>query len=107
MRCPAGFVRLGAAMPGIVLDVRYYGAANFAGAPVDGYEAPVAILTEPAAAALREVQALLRERGFGLKVFDAYRPQAAVDHFVRWAADRSDRRTPSRPGRPRGRQPGR
>ena len=90
---PAGFVRLGDAIPGIVLDVRYYGADNFVGAPVDGYEAPAAILTQPAAGALRQVQASLRARGFALKVFDAYRPQAAVDHFVRWAADLSDKCT--------------
>ena len=90
---PRGFVRLGDAIPGIVLDVRYFGADNFVGAPVDGYEAPVAILSRPAATALRRVQAALRERGFGLKVFDAYRPQTAVDHFVRWAADYSDNRT--------------
>ncbi len=90
---PAGFVRLGEAVPGIVLDVRYHGADNFVGAPVDGYEAPAAILTRPAADALRQVQERLRARGFGLKVFDAYRPQTAVDHFVRWAADPADRRT--------------
>ena len=90
---PAGFVRLGEAVPGVVLDVRYHGADNFVGAPVDGYEAPAAILSEPAADALRRVQAALRARGFGLKVFDAYRPQSAVDHFVRWAADPADRRT--------------
>ena len=90
---PAGFVRLGDAIPGIVLDVRYYGADNFVGAPVDGYEAPAAILTQPAVGALRQVQASLRARGFALKVLDAYRPQTAVDHFVRWAADPSDDRT--------------
>ena len=76
-----------------MLDVRYYGTDNFVGAPVDGYEAPTAILTRPAADALRQVQESLRARGFGLKVFDAYRSQTAVDHFVRWAADAADRRT--------------
>ncbi len=90
---PAGFVRLGEAIPGIVFDVRYYGDDNFVGAPVDGYEAPAAILTQAAAEALRQVQAQLGASGLGLKVFDAYRPQTAVDHFVRWAADPSDRRT--------------
>ena len=87
---PANFVRLSDAIPGIVLDVRYYGDDNFVGAPVDGYEASAALLTQLAAAALRQVQASLRARGFALKVFDAYRPQAAVDHFVRWAADPAD-----------------
>ena len=90
---PPGFVRLGDAIPGIVLDVRYYGTDNFVGAPVDGYEAPTAILTQPAADALRQVQESLQAQGFGLKVFDAFRPQTAVDHFVRWAADAADRRT--------------
>ena len=90
---PAGFVRLRDAVPGILLDVRYHGADNFVGAPVDGYEAPAAILTREAADALRRVQASLTARGFGLKVFDAYRPQTAVEHFVRWAADPSDDRT--------------
>ena len=90
---PTDFVRLSDAIPGLVLDVRYYGAENFVGAPVDGYEAPAALLTQPAADALRQVQASLRARGFALKVFDAYRPQTAVDHFVRWAADPADART--------------
>jgi D-alanyl-D-alanine dipeptidase len=90
---PNGFACLGDAIPGIVLDVRYFGADNFVGAPVEGYEAPKATLSRPAADALRRVQASLRERGFGLKVFDAYRPQTAVDHFVRWAADHADNRT--------------
>ena len=90
---PADFVRLGDVIPGIVLDIRYYGADNFVGAPVDGYEAPAAILTRPTATALQQVQAWVHGRGFGLKVFDAYRPQAAVDHFVRWATELSDNRT--------------
>ena len=90
---PADFIRLSDAIPGLVLDVRYSGAENFVGAPVDGYEAPAALLTQPAADALRQVQASLRARGFALKVFDAYRPQTAVDHFVRWAADPADART--------------
>ena len=78
---PADFVRLSDAIPGIVIDVRYSGNDNFVGAPVNGYEA-AAILTQPAADALRQVQASLRARAFALKVFDAYRPQTAVDHFV-------------------------
>jgi D-alanyl-D-alanine dipeptidase len=42
------------------------------------------VLTRPAARALAQVQADLRRRGLGLKVYDCYRPQRAVDHFVRW-----------------------
>ena len=54
------------------------------------YEAPRCYLTRPAAEALRQVQEALRPFGLGLKVFDAYRPQRAVDHFVRWAKDLND-----------------
>ena len=90
---PAGFVYVAEAVPGVLLDIRYFARRNFLGTPVDGYEAPRAILSASAAAALGRVQASLQRRGFGLKVFDAYRPQRAVDHFVRWAADTADEST--------------
>lgn len=70
----------------IVEEIRYAGPDNFTGAPVPGYEAPRCLLTEPAARALVAVQADLRAVGMGLQVFDCYRPQRAVAHFVRWAA---------------------
>jgi D-alanyl-D-alanine dipeptidase len=70
----------------IVEDLRYAGPDNFTGAPVPGYEAARCLLAEPAARALVAVQADLRAVGMGLQVFDCYRPQRAVDHFVRWAA---------------------
>lgn len=71
-------------------EARYFTSNNFMGKPVEGYEAPRVILTTEAAAALQKVQADLAEQGLGLKVFDAYRPQRAVDHFVRWAQDLDD-----------------
>lgn len=82
---PAGFVDAAATVPGLIVDMRYFGAHNFVGARVDGYEAPVCILTRQAAAALAAVQRDLKPRGLGLKVFDCYRPVRAVRHFVRWA----------------------
>lgn len=87
------FVYLHEIIPGIKLDVRYHSADNFVGARIDGYNRPVILIGRPAAIALRGVHESLEERGFGLKVFDAYRPQKAVDHFVRWAADPADTRT--------------
>lgn len=84
---PPGFVVARDVVPGLVEGIRYYGEDNFVGAPIDGYEAPVCILTAPAAKALAGVQERLEPFGLGLKVFDCYRPQRAVDHFVRWAAD--------------------
>lgn len=84
---PSGFVDAAATVPGLVVDMRYFGAHNFVGSRVDGYEAPVCILTRQAASALAAVQRDLKPRGLGLKVFDCYRPVRAVRHFVRWARD--------------------
>jgi zinc D-Ala-D-Ala dipeptidase len=78
------FVDLQERVPGLLLDMKYHSADNFMGIPVDGYEAPRAWLTEPAAQALVGVQRALARFDLGLKIFDAYRPQRAVDHFLRW-----------------------
>jgi zinc D-Ala-D-Ala dipeptidase len=90
---PAGFVYLDEAVPGLVVDLRYYTSNNFVGAPVDGYLQPRPILSRPAAMALNGVQKALQPLGLSLKVFDAYRPQRAVNHFVRWGTDLADRKT--------------
>jgi len=90
---PDGFVYLDEAIPEIVTELKYTTGDNFVGQPIDGYEYGRAVLSEPAAAALAEVQAALQPFGLGLKVFDAYRPQRAVDHFVRWAGNLEDQRT--------------
>jgi zinc D-Ala-D-Ala dipeptidase len=90
---PQGFVYLDAVIPDIRLDLRYCSEHNFVGERIDGYRAPRAILSREAAAALAKVQEDLRPFGLGLLVFDAYRPQRAVDHFVRWAQDLQDIRT--------------
>ena len=90
---PEGFVYLDVAIPDLMVELRYFTAENFVDRPVDGYNHAHAILSKPAAAALAKVQDDLRRFGLGLKVFDAYRPQRAVDHFMRWAGDLEDRRT--------------
>ena len=90
---PEGFVYLDEAIPDLVVDLRYAAADNFVGQPVDGYRKARAILSAPAAAALAGAQEALRPFGLGLKLFDAYRPQRAVDHFVRWGRDLDDQRT--------------
>ena len=76
-----------------MIDLRYAAENNFVGQRVDGYRHAHAILSAPAVAALAKVQAALQPFGLGLKVFDAYRPQRAVDHFVRWGQDLDDRQT--------------
>lgn len=88
---PAGrFVSCGAAIPEVRVDLRYGGTNNFVGERIDGYRRPVCLLTGEAAMALAAVQKELRPLGLGLKIYDAYRPQRAVDHFVRWASDTDD-----------------
>ena len=84
------FVNLAEAIPDAILEIRYYSTYNFVGTRVDGYEEPIALLTRQAADSLRAVSDDLLKQGYRLKIYDAYRPQCAVDHFVRWAADVND-----------------
>lgn len=87
---PAGFVEIRDVIPDIILDLRYLTNYNFIGVPVDGYKNEKCYLTKSSADSLSNVQAELRKFGLSLKIYDAYRPQHAVDHFVRWAKDLSD-----------------
>lgn len=84
------FVAIADAVPDAILEIRYYGTYNFTGQRIDGYEEPTALLTRQAAAALKQVSDEVVSQGYRLKIYDAYRPQKAVDHFVRWAADIAD-----------------
>jgi D-alanyl-D-alanine dipeptidase len=84
------FVNLAEAIPDVILEIRYYGTYNFVGARVDGYEEPIALLTRQAADSLRAVSDDLMKQGYRLKIYDTYRPQCAVDHFVRWASNVND-----------------
>lgn len=90
---PEGFVYADELVPGLFVDLKYCTSDNFLGEPVDGYQSPRVICTGPAARALRAVQEELMLFGLGLHVFDAYRPQRAVDHFIRWAMDETDTST--------------
>lgn len=82
--------------PDIGHDIRYYGEDNFVGTRVDGYEAPKCYLLRSAAEALARVQASLRAQGYRLHLFDCYRPQRAVNHFIAWSKDLADTRTKAR-----------
>ncbi|CAA6819788.1 MAG: D-alanyl-D-alanine dipeptidase (EC [uncultured Sulfurovum sp.] len=88
---PKGFDYITERIPSIELDMKYCGEENFVGAYIDGYLAPKAILSSRAITSLAKVQKELNDFGLGLKIFDAYRPQKAVDHFVRWGHDLSDK----------------
>ncbi len=73
-----------------VLDIRYYSSNNFTGKKIRGYNAPVPYLTKKALNALVVAANDLRQQGYRLLIWDAYRPQKAVDHFVEWINDPKD-----------------
>ncbi|MGW3210457.1 M15 family metallopeptidase [Streptomyces sp. NPDC001135] len=87
---PKDFVALSTVDPTIIQEMRYFTPHNFVGERIDGYEQPICILTRPAARALHRAQLKLLRKGYTLKVYDCYRPQRAVNHFVRWAEDLDD-----------------
>ena len=87
---PEGFVYLQDIDSSILQDVRYAGHHNFMGRPVPGYLAPVIIMTRAVATALKALQEEVVSFGLTLKVYDAYRPQDAVDSFIVWAGDPKD-----------------
>jgi len=82
---PLGFSYLHDVDRSIVQDMRYYGPHNFMGRRVEGYNAPVCVLSTEAARALSLVQRKAEMFGKSLKVYDCYRPQRAVDDFVKWS----------------------
>ncbi len=86
----SGFVVITDVVPDAILEIRYYSTYNFIGTRIDGYQEPTALLTRQAADSLKAVSDELVAMGYRLKIYDAYRPQMAVDHFVRWGEDLND-----------------
>lgn len=76
--------------PAIRVDMKYFSGENLVGEPLDGYESNRCLLAPEAASALELVAKDLSSLGLGLVVFDCYRPQRAVNHFVRWAGEAED-----------------
>lgn len=85
-----GFVSVSDVIPDAELDIRYYSTYNFVGERINGYEEPLALLSEETAYALKNAADELRGQGYKIKIFDAYRPQRAVEHFAAWASDWND-----------------
>ncbi len=91
-KAPQEFVALRDVDPTIIQEMRYVTPHTFMGVPVTGYRAPMCLLTRDAARALHRAQRSFLRRGYSLKVYDCYRPQRAVNHFVAWAKDLGDQR---------------
>ena len=83
-KLPKNFVYLEDIIPSIRIELRYFSNNNFIGKPIDGYNSNSLIITEETAKSLKKIQQELLQKELSLKIFDGYRPQKAVDHFVRW-----------------------
>lgn len=86
----AKFVTIQKEIPNIKIDLRYASSNNFIGEKIDGYHSNKAIITIEAAHALKKIQLELEKKGLSLIIYDAYRPQKAVNHFKRWAKNLND-----------------
>lgn len=89
---PEGFVYLDEWIEDCIIDTKYAGTDNFMGRPANGYEKPLVVASREVAEGCVRAANLLRPQGYVLKVFDAFRPQRAVDDFCRWGEDGSDQR---------------
>ncbi|MFK7781428.1 M15 family metallopeptidase [Psychroserpens sp.] len=87
---PEGFVYAKNEIPDLNVELRYFTTNNFVGDTIDGYRANKLILTKETVEALINVQHDLQQQNLCLKVYDGYRPQRAVNHFMRWAKDLND-----------------
>ena len=85
-----GFVYLKDIDDSIIVDLKYYSSENFTGQLVEGYHSNAAILTNEAASALSNAQDDFNKLGYSLILYDAYRPQRAVDFFVQWSKNLND-----------------
>jgi D-alanyl-D-alanine dipeptidase len=90
------FVFVDEFVPGIRWDAKYATWDNFTGKPVDGYLANRIVGTRALCAALGRAQEKAASLGFGLLLWDGYRPQRAVNCFLRWSAQPEDGRTKPR-----------
>jgi D-alanyl-D-alanine dipeptidase len=89
-KIPEGFVKLSDIAPDIIQNKRYASAENFLGRKVPGYHQSSIYCTRQAALALNKVNAALKEKGYALVVYDAYRPQRAVNAFLAWSKSKDD-----------------
>ncbi len=90
---PESFVDIKDVIPDIQVDIRYFTPHNFVGEIVNGYKTAKCIITREAAEALASVQKDLSIFSLELKIYDCYRPQRAVNHFVKWATEIDNTKT--------------
>ena len=84
------FAPISSMIPDASYDIRYYSSNNFTGTKIKGYNAPIPYLTKEALQALSIAEKDLRRQGYRLLIWDAYRPQKAVDNFIEWINNPND-----------------
>ncbi len=89
-KLPEGFVYAKSIITDLDVELRYFSTNNFVGDTIEGYKANKLILTRQTAIALQLVQDDLQQMGYCVKVYDGYRPQRAVNHFMHWAKNLKD-----------------
>jgi D-alanyl-D-alanine dipeptidase len=87
---PPGFVYVINEIPSVKTELRYFSENNFVGSNIEGYETNSAILSKEATMALKKVQMALENKNLSLKIYDAYRPQKAVNYFWEWTKKLDD-----------------
>ena len=87
---PEGFVNAKDIIPDLDIELRYFGSNNFVGKPIHGYKTNKLIITKETANALKFVHEALQNHNLCIKVYDGYRPQQAVNHFMKWSRNLND-----------------
>ncbi|MEJ5962338.1 M15 family metallopeptidase [Pedobacter immunditicola] len=80
-------VDIKAAIPDITLDIRYASSNNFMKRVM--YPEARAFARKPVVEQLKNIQKELRKKGYGLKIYDAYRPYAITVAFYQQASDKN------------------
>lgn len=90
-KMPDGFCYLDTVVPHLRTDLKYAGCDNFVGRPIRGYTGRRAILGREAAACVGRAARILARQGYGILVWDAYRPTSAMQDFFEWSQTPDDR----------------
>lgn len=89
---PKGFVYVDTVIPDLRTNLKYAGSDNFVGRPLNGYRGKRAILRTEAAEALKKAATDLARQGYGIVIYDAYRPHTAMQDMAAWGRDASDQK---------------
>lgn len=88
---PSDFCYVDTVAPTVQTDLKYAGSDNFVGRPIWGYTGRRAVLRRDAAACVARAAEALAKDGYGLRIYDAYRPALAMQDFYGWSKTDDDR----------------